>query len=322
MKRCKEREAELAAKQEVIRVNVVRFEKFIQDNDVKFQRARRKELDEREEGSRLRSELEALEQAEREENANLRDLQHTLAGLAKYEEYLEGVVEDSDYAEIADILFKFGTMRGTNADLRRAFRDRSGSLEGDRARLLHYVKAREDQVMVSGIETAELKKRLEALRLRNAKAEEVLEAAARAEADKAAELGAAQMAIANLFKRCKEVGRVTPRFSMSEVDLVLEYIQNKVTDLGFAVEVHEKGPEAAGLRMETFDKRKTVSLPGIKPRSRSGSAAGGGATRAGVGETSSPDEESEFHRGSSRGAPRSPLPHGIDDQSRSTSSVR
>jgi hypothetical protein len=46
MKRCAEKEAELAAKQEVIRVNVVRFERFIKDNDVKRQRALKKEKDE------------------------------------------------------------------------------------------------------------------------------------------------------------------------------------------------------------------------------------------------------------------------------------
>jgi hypothetical protein len=31
--------------------------------------------------------------------------------------------------------------------------------------------------------------------------------------------------------------RGTPRFTMSEIDLVLEFIQKKVTDLAFAVEV-------------------------------------------------------------------------------------
>lgn len=93
-----------------------------------------------------------------------------------------------------------------------------------------------------------------------------------AQAAKVMEHGASTMAIANLFKRCKDVSRGAPRFTMSEVDLVLDFIQHKVTDLAFAVEVHRKGPETAGLKMDTFSKRVSARGPG----------AGVGATAASV----------------------------------------
>lgn len=119
MKRCKDREAELAAKQEVIRVNVVRFERFIKDNDTKRQRALKKERDEIAEQLKLQQEVEALELLERQTRMSLMELMDTLTRLAKYEEFLEEVVEASEFSEIPEVLFKFGTMRGTNEDLRR-----------------------------------------------------------------------------------------------------------------------------------------------------------------------------------------------------------
>ena len=50
-----------------------------------------------------------------------------------------------------------------------------------------------------------------------------------------------------------------------------------MTDLAFAVEVHEKGPEAAGLRMDTFN-GYTVQRPGAgKTQKKTGAAAAGAA---------------------------------------------
>jgi hypothetical protein len=40
-----------------------------------------------------------------------------------------------------------------------------------------------------------------------------------------------KMAIANLFLRTKQVSRWTPRFTMSEIDEVLEFVVNKVRKL-------------------------------------------------------------------------------------------
>ena len=283
MKRCKEREAELASKQEVIRVNVVRFERFIKDNDVKRQRALKKERDETAERLKLQEEVEALEITERQTRMTLLELMETLRRLTRYEEYLDNVVEESEFSEIPEVLFKFGTMSGTNMDLRRFLEEGNGTIEQQRARLVTYSKSKEEQVMSGGSEASQLKKTLEALRVENTKAEDVVEQAAKAETEKVKEQGASIMAIANLFKRCKDVTRGTPRFTLSEMDLVLEFIQNKVTDLAFAVEVHQKGPEEAGLRMDTFDKNKIVKLPGVRAQQqRKKTTAGAGAGEAGA----------------------------------------
>ena len=56
-----------------------------------------------------------------------------------------------------------------------------------------------------------------------------------------------------------------------------------MTDLAFAVEVHEKGPEAAGLRMETFNGYK-VQRPGAgKTQKKPGGGAAAGEATAGAG---------------------------------------
>jgi chromosomal replication initiation ATPase DnaA len=92
----------------VIRVNVVRFERFIMDNDAKRQRALKKERDEITERLKLQQEVEALELSERRTHMSLRELMDTLRRLAKYEEFLEGVVDESEFAEITEVLFKVG----------------------------------------------------------------------------------------------------------------------------------------------------------------------------------------------------------------------
>jgi len=281
MKQCQEREAELAAKQEVIRVNVVRFERFISDNDTKRQRALTKERDEIAERLTLQQELEGLERVEQRSHAGLAELTHSLGYLAKYEAFLDGVVEDSlKFSEIPEVLFKYGTLQGTNVDLRGLLEARNLSVEADRARLYHYTKDKEDEVMVGGAYTSRMKMALEAIRVTNAKAEEVIEHAAKVLAEKVMELGATKSAIANLFQRCKAVSRGTPTYTMAEPDLVLEFIQNKVTDLEFAIEVGCKGPEAAGLKLGKFNKHKhRVDFTGTNGSRR---AAGGGA-RASIG---------------------------------------
>jgi chromosomal replication initiation ATPase DnaA len=87
---------------------VVRFERFIMDNDAKRQRALKKERDEITERLKLQQEVEALELSERRTHMSLRELMDTLRRLAKYEEFLEGVVDESEFAEITEVLFKVG----------------------------------------------------------------------------------------------------------------------------------------------------------------------------------------------------------------------
>jgi hypothetical protein len=63
------------------------------------------------------------------------------------------------------------------------------------------------EVLVGGSETSQLKTALEDMRVDNALAEEALEKAAKSAADTVKEGAASTMAIANLFKRCKQVSR-------------------------------------------------------------------------------------------------------------------
>ena len=69
----------------------------------------------------------------------------------------EGVVEESEFAEIPEILFKFGTMRGTNVDLRRLIQAGVVSVEDEKESLSSYFKSKQDEVMVGGSETSQLK---------------------------------------------------------------------------------------------------------------------------------------------------------------------
>lgn len=139
---CDERQREFERKQMDMKEQVTKFEKFIQENDSKRQRAEMKTQQEHKVLLQKEAELKRLQKlhgtAERERAALIGDLEQ----LKKYRVYLEGTVdhsEDESYEEIWDLLNRHKTLRSANTQLMEQVQE--GDEEIDKLRTKLQVRA-------------------------------------------------------------------------------------------------------------------------------------------------------------------------------------
>ena len=136
----KRREEMLKKKDLELQESLVKFSKFLQENDTKRTRAEKKAGDEiklrhqkENEIDTLVSELEVLRE-ERTKTSEIVDKS------MRYQKFLETVIEETDeYHEVPDLLMRHKTLEVTNADLGRS--QRLGELNSERARQELQVRA-------------------------------------------------------------------------------------------------------------------------------------------------------------------------------------
>lgn len=121
MEACEQRQRKFEKKQAEMKEQVNKFEKFIQENDGKRQRAELKAKQERklaeQKDSELRGQLLELERLEEKRRQQIGDLEK----LSMHKDYLDRVVEDSaqKVEEIWDLLNRHSTLSEANVDLTR-----------------------------------------------------------------------------------------------------------------------------------------------------------------------------------------------------------
>lgn len=236
---CEERRMLFEAKQSKMREQVLRFERFIQENDAKRVRAEAKikaekalYLEKCKEIQQLNERLEALEQLQK---AQMEDLKRRSC----YKAYLESIVEekgDQGYEEISDILNRHRSLVEANEDLMIS----SAKLEkqvDDLSKKLSIMKTEKQNTLLvinsvyqenqHVLETVKEKVKIEE-RSKNYDEDKTKEVSK--------ELSQISAAIKNVFTRCqsssrnrvKGLGNVT----LSEVlDFNIELILSRIVDL-------------------------------------------------------------------------------------------
>lgn len=197
------REEGLRKKDLELQESLVKFSKFLQENDTKRTRAEKKAGDEiklrhqkENEIDTLVSELEVLRE-ERTKTSEIVDKS------MRYQKFLETVIEETDeYHEVPDLLMRHKTLEVTNADLGRS--QRLGELNSERARqeLQVTIKQKTDEILNLNNKISQLKKELESkerdvLALQSGMDYEMAMAS-----QKTLDYGQVCMATDNLFQRC------------------------------------------------------------------------------------------------------------------------
>ena len=248
----KRREEGLKKKDLVLQESLIRFSKFLQENDSKRTRAEKKAIDEiklrlskeRDIGDLSRS-LAKL-QAERDTTSEVAD-----ANL-RYQKFLEVVLETSDeYQEIGDLLMRHATLEATNNDLRQHARECAELNEQTRAELQAYTKSKADEILNLNNRISRLKKEMEGKERETMGHEMRKDYAVQAASQKTLQHGQVTMATENLFLRCRESSKVNhPQYTspMEQLNVIGDFM----TDLAAIVKqgrAEKKGrPEgAAGL---------------------------------------------------------------------------
>ena len=229
MQRCQEKEVELAAKQEGLKEQVRKFDKFLKENDAKRVRANRKAMEEvklRDQKDRDLQEL--LVQLQRQQEQKVL-LQEELQRKAVCETFLERVcdAQSDQYEEISQIIARYETLEAANQDLRAAMDQQVADAEAQAAELTNYVRKTQTKALEYNSDIAEKQQWLKQKRLELQDTEADLYRHESAAKEGSRQLGEIQMAIHNIYLRCRVRGRQEETGEAA----VLEAIKSRVTDL-------------------------------------------------------------------------------------------
>ncbi|KAK1938254.1 Cilia- and flagella-associated protein 73 [Phytophthora citrophthora] len=198
------REEGLRKKDLELQESLIKFNKFLQENESKRNRAVKRASDEvkqrmskEQEVARLQTQLTALQ---KESDALGAQVRHHL----KYTRYLELVQEavPEDYPEASDLVNRYHTLRETNRDLSRNQITHEEESESKRLEFAAFQKERANEILTFNNRIAALQRALEREELLGVRLQHETDATMRATTQKTLALGQIFMAIGNLLQRC------------------------------------------------------------------------------------------------------------------------
>ncbi|KNC98287.1 uncharacterized protein SPPG_09394 [Spizellomyces punctatus DAOM BR117] len=226
-----QRREELARKETQLKESLMKFDKFLKENDAKRTRAIKKSHEERK--TREQKEVEILNLREnmgKLSSKKDRQLKNVDTNLA-YQRYLESVLENvEEFGEVKDIIGRFDTLAATNAELLDRAREAQDRTEKDRMAFLHSTEEKNTTILNYNNDIAKLQTKLEELQFRSAKWQSECDQTMNNATQKSLLLGQIKMATNNLFNLVKS--HLNNRLNTTNDTLVqLDKIQQFILDL-------------------------------------------------------------------------------------------
>lgn len=204
------REEGLRRKDFELQESLIKFNKFLQENEAKRNRALKRTTDERKQRDQKEVEIKRLELQLKEKISEESVQKAKVAKYLQFQEYLENVVitMTKDFPEISDILNRYKTLKDVNTYLNEKQQSDESTNENEMRQFLSYRKENENQILNSSNEVAELQLRLEqaqniTMRLQNAMDSSNSEAS-----EKALALGQILSSVSNILERCEQSFRI------------------------------------------------------------------------------------------------------------------
>eukprot|EP00033_Pygsuia_biforma_P004268 GCRY01004681.1.p1 GENE.GCRY01004681.1~~GCRY01004681.1.p1 ORF type:complete len:410 (+),score=99.74 GCRY01004681.1:301-1530(+) len=252
MRRCQSKEEELLKKQQAIKEQVIKFEKFLRENDAKRKRANQKISEEAHLRENKERELEMTQVKLENISDQKNELKRQRDVMLLYEQYLEAVTqENSDLPDIPSVLNRYRTLRTANVFLSQRQQDDYHASEKVRTALSALIKENQNEILVGSSEMALLQQRLEALRLENAQTEATLNEMETVWKKQWREYGETKMAVHNLYQRAVSKPQPDVRTPLDKLTALLLRIQD------LTVIVNEYEPHIHGRKQPV----ETAPLP-------------------------------------------------------------
>jgi len=197
------REEGLRKKDLELQESLIKFNKFLQENESKRNRAIKRANDEKKQREAKEQEILRLK-AQLEDNKNMsRELSNNVQKMMKYTRYLETVQEDvpEDYPEIADLLNRYKTLKDANEDLGRRQNKHDSENEGKRNEFANVTKVKQNTILNSNNEIASLQKKLEHAEQEVLVLQNDVDLTIQSTSGKTLDLGQILMAVENLLQR-------------------------------------------------------------------------------------------------------------------------
>ncbi|XJO77382.1 hypothetical protein BDV3_001970 [Batrachochytrium dendrobatidis] len=199
-----QRREELARKETQLKDSLLKFDKFLKENDAKRMRALKKSMDERKVREQKESEIDMLKVS----ITGLGDKKNRQGNAVEsnlwFQRYLEGVLENGDeFAEIKDIISRFDTLSATNTELIDRARAAQEKTEKDRQDFLAFSEGKNNVILNRNNEIARLQTKLEEAQSKGSKWQLELDQTLKNATQKSLLLGQVKMATNNLFNVVK-----------------------------------------------------------------------------------------------------------------------
>jgi len=195
------RERDLAIQEELIR-----YCKFLQENDAKKQRADKRYTEERDARLKKQQEIGGLEDQLQDLQKNSSKLDKKVQALKKYEDYLESVIKahSEQYSDQGELLKRHEILERSNITLREHQMKLEEELEKLRIDAAQFEKQKNEEILTLNNELAGLTKDLDDVDKQKNKLQSQVEASSHQASFKNLNLGRILMAIDNISVRCLE----------------------------------------------------------------------------------------------------------------------
>ncbi|KAI8919546.1 hypothetical protein BC831DRAFT_481471 [Entophlyctis helioformis] len=199
-----QRREELARKETQLKESLLKFDKFLKENDAKRMRALKKSMDERKIREQKESEIYSLKDSITSLGTKKDRQTKAVDSNLWFQRYLEGVLESGDeFAEIKDIISRYDTLSATNGELIERARNAQEKTEKDRQAFLASSEEKNNVILNRNNEIARLQTKLEEMQSRSAKWQSELDQTLKNATQKSLLLGQVKMATNNLFNVVK-----------------------------------------------------------------------------------------------------------------------
>ncbi|GAB9474039.1 hypothetical protein Gpo141_00011181 [Globisporangium polare] len=198
------REEGLRKKDLELQESLIKFNKFLQENESKRNRAVKRANDEIKQRLTKEQEVAKLKEHLEQLMAESEKLGNEVKKNMKYTRYLEVVQETvpEDYPEVADLVNRYHTLKETNRDLRQNQVLHEEENEIKRLEFASFQKERANEILNFNNKIASLQRELEAEELQTIRLQHEADASMRMTTQKTLALGQIVMAIGNLLQRC------------------------------------------------------------------------------------------------------------------------
>ncbi|KAJ3304228.1 Cilia- and flagella-associated protein 73 [Kappamyces sp. JEL0829] len=170
MESLSQRREELARKEAQLKESLLKFDKFLQENDAKRLRAVKKAIEERKVKDQKEQEISELKESQQRLIAKKDTQGDVIEKNMVFHSYLENLLENnSEYVEVKDIISRFDTLAATNAELLERSRQAQEKTESDRQAFTISSEEKNNMILNCNNQIAKLQAKLEEAKSNSAK---------------------------------------------------------------------------------------------------------------------------------------------------------
>ncbi|XP_066300780.1 coiled-coil domain-containing protein 42 homolog [Branchiostoma lanceolatum] len=245
MESLQQRREELERKEYQLKESLLKFDKFLKENDAKRARAVKKAEEEKKLSKQKDSEISKLAEDVGELSKGRDQVQSRLEKHVIYHRYLERVLEQAEeFHEIREVIDRHGTLVTTHEDLLEREQKNQDAMEKEKARLAKFLEEKNNEIMSYNNELANLQTQLDNAQASAVKWEAIWTHIKNTAAKKTLLLGRIKMATHNLFQLVNK--HLKQAVEMENTHEQLSKIQTFILDLTQITQEIKRAETAAG----------------------------------------------------------------------------